>query len=215
MYYKVQSGINMNIYNNSEKQIISEPEIIKISQTLKNGGVIAFPTDTVWGVGCFAENKSAVDKIYRIKKRERKKPLILLGSRLEYLLPYVETLPAKAEELIKKHFPGALTIILKKSNKTPDYITSGYNTVGIRIPDHPVLLEMLEKAVETHIFATTSANVSGEEAVSEKDDIINSLGKNIDYILDDYGFLGGGRESTVVHIDNCNKIKVLRHGTVF
>ncbi len=205
----------MNIYNNPENQIIPKQEIIEISRILKNGGVIAFPTDTVWGVGCLAESRSAADKIYLIKKRERKKPLILLGSRLEYLLPYVEALPAKAAELIKKHFPGALTIVLKKSDKTPDYIASGYNTVGIRIPDHPVFLEMIERSVETHILATTSANISGQGAVFDKNNIIDSLGENIDYILDDYGFSAGGGESTVVHIDGCNKIKVLRQGAIF
>ncbi len=193
---------------------IPDKEILKISATLQNEGIIAFPTDTVWGIGCIVENQRAAEKIYRIKSRERHKPLILLGSSMESLLPYVEVVPSKAEELIKKYFPGALTIVLKKSAKTPDYITSGYDTVGIRIPEHPVFTEMMDKAVERRVLATTSANISGESAVASKDKVIRSLGNYVDYILDDYGFCAGGKESTVVHIDSNNKIKLLRDGAI-
>jgi L-threonylcarbamoyladenylate synthase len=194
--------------------IISTREISKISVTLRKGGVIAFPTDTVWGVGCLVKKQQAVEKIYHIKAREKTKPLILLGSSLESFLPYIETLPSKAEELTERFFPGALTIVLKKSVKTPDYLTSGYETIGIRIPDHPVFIEMLEKAVEGHVLATTSANISGQGAVSGKEKIQASLVDKIDYILNDYGFPAGGEESTVVHVDSNNKIEVLRQGAV-
>ncbi|HSA07728.1 MAG TPA: L-threonylcarbamoyladenylate synthase [Candidatus Gastranaerophilales bacterium] len=194
--------------------MIPEKEIIKTTEILENNGVIAFPTDTVWGIGCLVESRQAVDRIYQLKIREKNKPLILLGSRLEYLLPYIESLPVKAEELIKKFFPGALTIVLKKSSKTPDCITSGFDTVGIRIPDHPILLELLEKAVPGHALATTSANISGQGSVSTKEDVFRSLGDNIDYIIDDYWFSVCGKESTVVMVDADNKIKLLRQGII-
>jgi len=199
---------------NSQDQIIPEKEIQKISAILNNNGIIAFPTDTVWGIGCLAESSEAIEKIYSIKSREKHKPLIILGSRQESLLPYIETLPEKGRELIERYFPGALTLVLKKSAKTPDYITSGYDTVGIRIPDNPVFLEVLERATDGHILATTSANISGEGAVSSREEVIKSIGDQVDYVLDDYGFSADGKESTVVHIDINNKIKVLRQGAI-
>lgn len=194
--------------------IIPDKEIQKISTILKNDGVIAFPTDTVWGLGCMPENLQAVEKIYRIKSRKKHKPLILLASSIEYLIPYVKNFPAKAEELVNKYFPGALTIILEKSPKTPEHVTSGYDSVGIRIPDHPVFMEMIDRSVENKVLATTSANISGEGAVSSKNKVIFSLGSSVDYIIDDYGFPSHGKESTVVYIDRDNKIKILREGAI-
>jgi L-threonylcarbamoyladenylate synthase len=188
--------------------------MLKIKNILKNNGVIAFPTDTVWGIGCLPENKKAVEKIYSIKSRDTGKPLILLGKNTESLLPYVEKLPKNAEKIIKKYFPGAVTLVLKKSSLTPDFVTAGFNTVGIRIPDCPIFIEMLEKCTDEGVLATTSANISGVGAVSTKEEVINSIGGKIDYILDGYGFVPNGTESTVVSVDEAGIIKILRQGAV-
>jgi len=188
---------------------LSETEIKTISATLKNHGVIAFPTDTVWGMGCLVEDEQAVKKIYDLKTRDKNKPLILLSSRFEYLLPYVSELPELAKKLAGQYFPGALTIVVKKSVLTPDYITSGFDTVGIRVPEHPVLIEILDKAVDSHVLATTSANISGAGSVARKQDVID-----VDYIVDDYGFPAGGSESTVVAVDENNHLQMLRKGAV-
>ena len=102
--------------------IKNREEIVK---TLENGGVIAYVTDTVWGLGCLPENESAVKKIYDIKKREAQKPLILMSNEVYNLLDYVKPIPKVGQILIKKYFPGALTIVTYKSDRTPDYITSG------------------------------------------------------------------------------------------
>lgn len=193
---------------------IPEEEIKKIKKRLKSNGIIAFPKDTVWGIGCLVENIMAVEKIYSIKSREANKPLILLGKSIDALMPYLEAMPEKANELIKRFFPGALTLVIKKSLITPDSITSGFNTVGIRIPDHPVFIELLEKTTEKGVLATTSANISGEGSVSSKKEVEKSIGQKLDYILDDYGFPAGGKESTVAYIDKNNKIKVLRQGAI-
>lgn len=190
------------------KMHLKQTEITKISHILQNSGVIAFPTDTVWGIGCLVEKFDAAQKIYSIKSRENTKPLILLGSKLENLLPYVENLPLVAEKLAKKYFPGAITLVVRKSKQTPDYITSGFNTVGIRVPNHPVLLELLNR----HVLATTSANISGQGAVACKQDVITAI--NADYVLDDYGFPAGGQESTVVAVDEDNNVKMLRKGAI-
>ena len=137
-------------------QIKGEEDIVK---TLINGGVITYVTDTVWGLGCLPDNENAVKKIYDIKKREAQKPLILMSNEVYNLLDYVEPLPEKACRLIKKYFPGALTIVVKKSKNTPNYITSNMETVGIRVPDNEVFRRICE-IIPGHVLATTSANLS-------------------------------------------------------
>jgi L-threonylcarbamoyladenylate synthase len=194
--------------------IIPDDEIEILSRTLRNDGVIAFPTDTVWGVGCLVSKEEAVEKIYKMKGRDKTKPLILLGASLEYLLPYVEPLSWQAKEFADRYFPGALTIVLPKSGKTPSYVTSGYDTVGIRVPEHPVLLEALERVVDTHVLATTSANISGKGALSSRQDVEKILGSSVDHVMDDYGFSPQGKESTVIRIETNGEITVLRQGVI-
>jgi len=185
-----------------------------INNILKNDGVIAFPTDTVWGIGCLPENKKAVEKIYSIKSRDKEKPLILLGKNLESLLPYVEKLPKTALKIAEKYFPGAVTLVVKKSSLIPNFVTAGFDTIGIRIPDCPVFIEMLEKCTDNGVLATTSANISEMGAVSTKQEVLASIGDKIDYILDDFGFTPKGIESTVVSVDEAGSIKVLRQGAI-
>jgi len=193
---------------------LSQEESDKIKNILKNGGIIAFPTDTVWGIGCLPENQKAVEKIYALKSREKAKPLILLGKDSKSLLPYVENFHQNVEKIIKKYLPGAVTLVLKKSLKTPDYITSGFDTVGIRVPVCPCFVEMLEKCTDSGVLATTSANISEMGANITKDEVISSIGNKIDYILDDFGFEPKGVESTVVFVDDAGNIKIFRQGAV-
>jgi L-threonylcarbamoyladenylate synthase len=194
--------------------IIPEAEIEQLSRALRNDGVIAFPTDTVWGIGCLVSKERAVEKIYNIKGRDKTKPLILLGASIEHLLPYIKPLGWQAKEFAERYFPGALTIVVDKSGKTPGYVTSGYNTVGIRVPEHPVLLEALERVVDTHVLATTSANISGESAISSRQEVEKALGCNVDHIMSDYGFPVRGKESTVIRIEVNGNISVLRQGLI-
>lgn len=193
---------------------INEVEVKKIKNILKNDGVIAFPTDTVWGIGCLPENKSAVEKIYSAKSRESAKPLILLGKNTESLMPYIESFHENAQKIIDKYFAGAVTLVLKKSSLTPDFITSGFDTVGIRIPVCPPFIELLEKCTDSGVLATTSANISGKGALSEKKEVISSVGDKVDYILDNFEFIPKGIESTVVFVDSAGKMKVLRQGGI-
>lgn len=193
--------------------ILDKNSFIKdLNNTLKNGGVIAFVTDTVWGLGCLPTSKNGVDKIYEIKGRDRSKPLILMSNKKDYLLPYVKTVPDKANELMEKHFPGALTVIMEKSDKTPLYITSNKNTVGIRVPDNE-FYKKLCTVIDGHVLATTSANLSNHPSSKTFEEANNSIGKYVDYIFNDYGFTCKGKESTVVLIEN-TAIKVLRQGCI-
>lgn len=197
----------------SENILNEKSDIKKINDVLKNGGVIAFVTDTVWGLGCLPNNKEGVDKIYEIKGRDREKPLILMSDKTENLLPFVKNVPAKANQLIKKYFPGALTVILEKSDLTPDYMTSGKNTVGIRVPDN-MFFKKLCSVIDGHVLATTSANLSNHPSSKTYEEAKASIGEFVDIVFEDFGYKCAGLESTVVLAIDDN-IKVLRQGNVF
>ena len=190
--------------------IIENPD--KIKEVLENDGVIAYVTDTVWGLGCLVGSEIAVKKIYEIKKREAQKPLILMSNEVYNLLEYVKPIPKIGCQLIKKYFPGALTIVTEKSNKTPDYITSGMNTVGIRVPDNEVFKEICEIAPH-HVLATTSANLSHQPSAKTYEQALENMKDLADLVIFDYGYTCKGLESTVVSIVN-NELKIFRQGKV-
>lgn len=184
----------------------------EIINTLNNGGVIAYVTDTVWGLGCLPDNEKAVKKIYEIKKREAQKPLILMSNEIYNLLDYVKPIPKVGQQLIKKYFPGALTIVTDKSDKTPDYITSNMSTVGIRIPNNKVFKEICE-IIPNHVLATTSANLSHQPSAKTYDQALENMTGLADLIIEDYGCHAKGLESTVVGVMN-NELRIFRQGAI-
>jgi len=184
----------------------------KIKNTLDNDGVIAFVTDTVWGLGCLPSSKIAVEKIYEIKKREAQQPLILMSNDIKNLKPYVKGINKKAQELINQHFPGALTLVLEKSSDTPDFITSGFDTVGIRIPDNEIFKEICE-SITGWVLATTSANLSHEPSAKIYEQALENMGAKADLVIQDFGVEAKGLESTVALIVN-DEVKILRQGEV-
>lgn len=187
----------------------NKDEIINV---LTNGGVIAYVTDTVWGLGCLPNNESAVKKIYEIKKREAQKPLILMSNEIYHLLDYVKPIPKIGQILIKKYFPGALTIVTDKSENTPDYITSSMPTVGIRIPDNEVFREICE-IIPGHVLATTSANLSHQPSAKTYEQALENMSGLADLIIEDYGFTAKGLESTVVGVMN-DELRIFRQGAI-
>ena len=189
--------------------IENSQEIIKV---LSDGGVIAYVTDTVWGLGCLPDNETAVKKIYEIKKREAQKPLILMSNEVYNLLDYVKPIPKIGQQLIKKYFPGALTIVTYKSGKTPYYITSGMETVGIRVPDNEVFKEICE-IIPNHVLATTSANLSHQPSAKTYNQALENMTGLADLIIPDYGYCAKGLESTVAGVMN-NELRVFRQGEI-
>lgn len=187
----------------------NKDEIINV---LTNGGVIAYVTDTVWGLGCLPNNESAVKKIYEIKKREAQKPLILMSNDIYPLLDYVKPIPKIGQILIKKYFPGALTIVTDKSENTPDYITSSMPTVGIRVPDNEVFREICE-IIPGHVLATTSANLSHQPSAKTYEQALENMSGLADLIIEDYGYVAKGLESTVVGVIN-NELRIFRQGAI-
>ena len=185
----------------------------KVNEILKNDGVIAFVTDTVWGLGCLPNSEKAVKKIYEIKHREAKKPLILMSYDIYPLFDYVsQPIEKEAQRLIKKYFPGALTLVLDKSERTPDFITSNLLTVGIRVPDNETFADIC-KNIDGRVLATTSANISGEPPALTYDEAIKNIGDKVDLVIDDNGFKAQGRASTVAGFKD-GKAIVYRQGEI-
>lgn len=185
----------------------------EVNKILKNGGVIAFVTDTVWGLGCLPNNEKAVQRIYEIKHRDGKKPLILMSDEFYNLLDYVkQPIEKEAQKLIKKHFPGALTLVLEKSEKTPDYITSSMPTVGVRIPDNETFAQIC-RSIEGRVLATTSANLSGEPAALTYEEAVKYIGSKVDLVIPSNGFEAQGRASTVAGFKNGESI-IYRQGEI-
>ena len=164
----------------------------KIKEILENDGVIAYVTDTVWGLGCLPSSEKAVKKIYEIKKREAQKPLILMSK--------------------KKYFPGALTLVVEKSDKTPYYMTSNMETVGIRVPDNEVFKEICEIAAG-HVLATTSANLSHQPSAKTYQQALENMQGLADLIIPDYGHICKGLESTVCGVFS-DELKIFRQGAI-
>ena len=193
------------------KPILNQNDTEIIKKTLKEDGVVAFPTDTVWGLGADPTNENAVKKIYELKKRDGQKPLILMASSLEYLEPFVENISDIEREVINKYLPGALTIISKKSKNTPDFVTSGFDTVGIRIPNHPVFWEVADCS-PCKVLATTSANLSSQPSALKKEDVISYFGSNVNFVTNDFGYYAENKESTIIKYEK--GWHVLRQGVV-
>ncbi len=187
----------------------NKDEIINV---LTNGGVIAYVTDTVWGLGCLPNNEKAVKKIYEIKKREAQKPLILMSNDIYPLLNYVKPIPKVGQILIKKYFPGALTVVTEKNQNTPDYITSSMPTVGIRVPDNEVFREICE-IIPEHVLATTSANLSHQPSAKTYEQALENMSGLADLIIEDYGYTAKGLESTVVGVMG-NELRIFRQGAI-
>ncbi len=184
----------------------------EIKRVLENDGVIAFVTDTVWGLGCLPTSERAVKKIYEIKKREAQKPLILMSNEVYHLLNYVQIIPKIGQKLVKKYFPGALTLVTTKSDATPYYITSNMETVGIRVPDNEVFKEICEIA-PGHVLATTSANLSHQPSAKTYEQALENMGGLAELVIEDYGHYCKGLESTVVGVFG-DEMKIFRQGAI-
>ncbi|MDI6740662.1 MAG: L-threonylcarbamoyladenylate synthase [Candidatus Edwardsbacteria bacterium] len=177
---------------------------------LSGGGIIAFPTDTVYGLGCRADASAAVKRIYRIKGRDRNKPLILMIRGAASLPDLTAEMPAAARFLIEQFWPGPLTIIFKASGKVREWKLSKGGTIGIRRTAEPAVQRILARLFVP--LATTSANPSGSPESFSALDVARNLRRPVDLILDG-GFLAARAPSTVLDVTGETPV-VLRKGAV-
>lgn len=193
------------------KNKIDEEELKRVVNILDNDGVIIFPTDTVYGIGCNCFSTKAIKKIFSYKKRPNNKPINVLTDNYEKILSVVKEIKPKENELINKYMPGALTIILKKNEAISPLLTANLDTIGVRIPANSIALKILESV--NYPLATTSANISGEESGIKLADFEVDFADKVDAIID-----GGESKlkvaSTIVQVDDKDNIKILRQGTL-
>jgi L-threonylcarbamoyladenylate synthase len=163
---------------------------------LKQGGVIAFPTDTVYGLGASIGISSAVERVYRIKERPRHIALPLLLADLFQLEEVARSIPTSARLLTEKFWPGPLTLVLFKSDSVSEIVSGGGKTIAVRIPAHPIPIA-LARGVDTAIVGT-SANLSGQPSALTAGEARAQLGNKVDLIFE--GECPGGKESTIVDL---------------
>ncbi|MFB5628837.1 MAG: L-threonylcarbamoyladenylate synthase [Nitrosarchaeum sp.] len=177
-----------------------KPEIKKIKESvsiLRKGGIVAFPTETVYGLGADGLNPNAIKKIFQAKKRPNDNPLIFHISNKDDIKKFAKNIPPEAEKLIEKFWPGPLTLVLKKSSIIPKIATGGLNTIAIRMPSHKIALALI-KSLENPIVAP-SANLFGKPSPTLAKHVLDDLNGKINAIIDG-GNTRIGIESTVLDL---------------
>jgi len=184
---------------------------IKIAaDVLQKGGLVAFPTETVYGLGADAFNAKAVRKIFEVKKRPWHNPLIVHIANKKDIKKVCKAVPKKAKQLIKKFWPGPLTLVLQKNKKIPKEVCAGLNTVAVRMPKHKVALALI-KASKTPI-AAPSANIATKPSATNAKDVIEDFLGKIEVIIDS-GKTNIGLESTIIDLST-EKPVLLRPGGI-
>lgn len=180
-------------------------DIKQVVAVLKNGGIIAFPTDTVFGLGCIYDNEEAKNKIMKAKGRDEKKALPMMCT--PELIKEVAYINNKEEKLIKKFMPGAITIVFKKK-ELPAFVTNGLDTVAIRVPDDKWIIDLINEVGKP--LLVTSANLSDHGSLLKYEEVLKDLEGKIDgIVLED---ARGMNASTIVSA--IEDVKILRQGPI-
>ncbi len=179
-------------------------------QVVRDGGVVAYPTDTIYGLGGSAFNDAAVLRVYEIKRRPRTDPLPVLIAEQDALADLVAAVPDAARALMARFWPGALTLILPKGRLVSSLVTAGGELVAVRLPDHPIPRSLIRAAGVPLIG--TSANVHGSTNPVTAQQVAYELGDQVDLLLDG-GRTRRGRESTVVDVTE-DPPRVVRAGAI-
>jgi len=181
--------------------------IEKTFQVIKKGGIVVFPTDTVYGIGCNPYNANAVEKIYEIKSRKKIKSLPVLAYSLD-TVKEIARIDTFTEKIIKKYWPGPLTLILELTDKKLKKSLNLDNKIAVRIPDSKCTLKLLEKC---GLLVGTSANISGSPPSTDPKECLKNI-TNYDVFLNG-GTITSKGESTIIEIEN-EEIKIIRKGVL-
>jgi L-threonylcarbamoyladenylate synthase len=196
--------------NNPAPDMLRGVQISRAAEILRKGGLVAFATETVYGLGADARNADAVAKIFRVKRRPPTNPLICHVGNIAAARQVVRAWPKPAQQLAERFWPGALTLVLAKTDQIPSIVTAGLDTVGVRVPAHPMALELL--AAFGGPIAAPSANRSQRISPTTAEHVRHDLGKEVDLILDG-GPCTVGIESTVLSLAG-ERPTILRPGGV-
>lgn len=180
--------------------------IAQVVDCLREGGVIIYPTDTTYGIGCDIFNKKGVKKIFQIKQRDSRKPFSFICSDLAEISNFAKV-SNFAFKIMKRYLPGPYTFVLEATRVVPDSLSTRQKTVGVRIPDNAICQAIVKQL--GHPLVTTSANVSGEKTPADPYEIEQSMGRLVDMVID--GGILMDEASTVISLID-DKIEVLRQG---
>src|SRR5574341_2031441 len=175
-------------------------------ESLKQGGVVVYPTDTVYGLGCDITQRQAIDRVIRIKGRDPQKPMSFVCADLTHISQYANVSDF-AYKILKRYLPGPYTFVLPASRETPKILQTKLRTVGIRIPNHPVPTALVAGLGQP--LLSTSANRSNEQTISEPEELESRLGHDVDLILE-CGALPVLPSSVISLVDD--RVTVLREG---
>ena len=177
---------------------------------LADGGVVAIPTDTLYGIAAAALDESAVQRVFDVKERGQSIPLPLFVSGIDDFHEFGRRVPDVAIELAAAFWPGKLTIVVDRSSRVPDIVTGGLDTVGLRVPDHPVPREIVARLAAP--ITATSANISGQPPLTSADHVLRHLGDRLDLVVDG-GQIRPSKPSTVIDVTR-TPCRILRQGAV-
>ncbi len=189
------------------------PEAEKIEEAvaiLKNGGVIAFPTETFYGLGADARNGAAIEKIFDIKGRDFRNPILVVIGDEGHLGAFAEDIPAAAQKLIEKFWPGPLTIVFRASPSVSPKLTASTGKIGIRLTSHPIAREISRRLGGP--LTATSANLTGARECSSAQEVLSQIDGRISGIVDG-GRTPGGKGSTIIDV-TLSPVKILREGVI-
>lgn len=180
----------------------------KIEKTLAAGGAVVLPTETVYGLFAQALNQEAVERVYELKRRPREKALNLNVASLEEIYAFSKNQPSYLEQLYQAFLPGSLTIILQANDRVPTWINSSLKTVGFRIPNHPVTLDLIQKYGP---LIGPSANLSGKASGTSFQQIMMDFQEEVSGVEDDAALTG--QDSTILDLSG-EKALILRQGAI-
>ena len=189
---------------------IDGEKIAEAVRILREGGIVAFPTETFYGLGADARNETAVEKIFRIKERDFHNPIALIVAEEKDVIPVAEEIPAEAEILMQKFWPGPLTLIFRAAPSVSPRLTAGTGKIGIRVSSHPVAGRLTAGLAGP--LTATSANRSGGSECSSADAVIRTLGDLPDAVING-GQTPGGAGSTILDV-TLSPPRILREGAI-
>lgn len=195
----------IDLRNNKDYEKLREP-----AQIIKNGGIVVFPTETVYGIGVNGLDDKAVKKLYKVKKRPMDNPISLLVDSVQMIESVAKNITQEEYALIQAFMPGPLTIILQKKDIVPNVVTADLDTVGIRMPENDIALKMIQYV--GYPIATPSANISGKQSGICMKDIMKDFANCVNYYIDE-GNSKIGKPSTIVKIVD-KKPYILRKGDI-
>jgi L-threonylcarbamoyladenylate synthase len=195
---------------NIDSQRPDDSMIAEASSILRAGGVVAYPTETFYGLGADGQNEEAIKKIFLIKGRNFKNPISVIVGNVNDVRGLVDEVPEIALHLMERFWPGALTIIFKASPDISDHLTAGTGKIGIRLSSHPVATALARKL--GHPITATSANFSGNNECTSADEVIQGIGDQVDAVIDG-GQTPGGLGSTIIDVTT-DPPAILREGVI-